>query len=123
MAWSTPRTWSVGDLLTAALMNIIRDLLNSTVHTNAAASGVKLQSGSTAYTVTGATAVTVNITFPEAFTTAPIVTASIETTSLHRAYAFVSGPPSTSLATIRVQQGENTTDTFSGLIYWVAVGT
>lgn len=28
MSWTTPRTWSVGDLFTAAIMNAFRDLLN-----------------------------------------------------------------------------------------------
>jgi hypothetical protein len=81
------------------------------------------QSGTAAYSIAGVAAVTVTVNFPLTFTAAPTVVAVASTTSLNRAYVYVSGNPTGSTATLRVQQGENSAAfTFSGNVHWTATG-
>ncbi len=80
------------------------------------------QAGTAAYSLSSSAAVSVVVTFPITFTAAPVVVATATTSSFNRAYVYISGNPSTTTATLRVQQGENSAFTFSGNVHWTATG-
>jgi hypothetical protein len=74
--------------------------------------------GTTAWSASATSGVNVTVTYGFTYPVAPILEYSWSVGSLHRWYSYLNGGPGVSSATVRMQQGENISDTATGSIYW-----
>ena len=122
MTWTAPKTWAVGETVTAANVNLhLRDNMKATVH--AFTDLTIMQSGT--FTVTFASGVaTGTITFPTTFSTVPIVVVSCAAITGNTSAVINNNGTSASTASWRAQQ-QATATTYAGGVsgYYIAVGT
>lgn len=123
MAWTAPATYAVGQTMTAAAMNLLRDNLNSAFHANSGVAQPKIESGTftTAFAAVNATSGT--LTFTEAFATAPVVQMTVHVGSNLDIMVNLTTVPTTTAVNWRAVQKDAATPTGNVIIHWVAVGT
>lgn len=109
MAWSHPRTWSVSDLASAAILNAgLRD--------NLIALGTMTQGGTATFTVSAAnTPTSFAVTFPVAFPSTPVVTLGVGSAAPQNIEAGVTAVTTTGCTLWGVRNS-----TGSVIIMWIA---
>jgi hypothetical protein len=82
VTWTTPRTWVVGDLVTAAMMNAnVRDNLNALVGVTGRVSAAGAIVGGSGFTVVRSATGTYSITFNSALISTPVVLVALTDTA------------------------------------------
>jgi hypothetical protein len=82
----------------------------------------QLVGGTLAWSLSAAANQTLTVNYGVTFSVIPFFVSTVQTTSFQRVYSYINGLQGTSSASVRVQQGENTTITASGNLNWIAFG-
>lgn len=87
-----------------------------------AASGTRIVTGQTAYSISAANGVAITVTYGFTFSSLKALLLTVKSDSNIPLVAYMNGVPGVSSAAVRVETPGGGTTTQSGVVHWLAIG-